>query len=99
MQLGVVFEMVEKETGGSEYIGGGIRVRMNEMTEETMSLLMARFLKQGGKIDKYYLRRDRPSKRVLVNLHGWFGGKDVREAINKAIAGQKVVTTGSAGST
>lgn len=68
------------------------------MIEEDMSVLMERFLSKGGKIDKYYLSPYRMSKQVLVNLNGWFSGKTVREAITNAFSGQKVVTTGSAGS-
>lgn len=71
---------------------------MKVMAEEEMNELMRRFLERGGKIDKYYLRRDRISRQVLVNLNGWFAGKTVREAITKAFSGQKV-TTGSAGNT
>jgi hypothetical protein len=68
------------------------------MTEEKMSSLMARFLKRGGKIDKSYLNPHKSYSHVVVNLNGWFGGKNVREAITRAISGQKVPSTGSAGS-
>jgi len=76
----------------------GKNVKMERMADEKIDVLMARFLELGGKIDKYYLRRDRMSRQVLVNLNGWFRGKNVREAITKAMMGQKGASTGSAGS-
>lgn len=65
-----------------------ISARISLMVEETVDQLVARFIKRGGKIDKYYLRSDRPSRRILVNLNGWFSGKNMREAITRAFAGQ-----------
>ncbi|MBI2009781.1 MAG: hypothetical protein HYS86_01245 [Candidatus Chisholmbacteria bacterium] len=58
------------------------------MLQETIEELLARFLKSGGKIDKYYLRRDKQTKQTLVHLNGWFSGKNIREAITKAFAGK-----------
>lgn len=68
------------------------------MIDKKTEISLAKFTKLGGKINDYYLRQDRPSRGVLVNLNGWFSGKTVNEAITKAILGQKVVTTGSAAS-
>jgi hypothetical protein len=56
------------------------------MVEESIEELVERFVKLGGKIDGYYLRRDRRSMRTLVHLNGWFSGKNVREAITRALA-------------
>ena len=77
----------------------GNNVTMEKMIDDDKNVLMGRFLELGGKIDKYYLRKDRMSKQVLVNLNGWFTGKNVQDAITKAIAGQNVVVKGSAGNT
>lgn len=66
------------------------------MTEESISLLIENFQHLGGTIDQYYLRKDRMCKQTLVNLNGWFSGKNVRDAITKAIAGQKTTSSRSA---
>jgi len=58
------------------------------MINESVEQLLAKFFKQGGKIDDYYLRNDRRSKHTLVHLNGWFSGKNIRDAITKAFAGQ-----------
>ena len=66
--------------------------------KEDIDVLVKRFKDLGGKIDDYYLGEVRYSKRVLVNLNGWFGGTSLRDAINKAIAGQKQESVKSAAS-
>jgi hypothetical protein len=42
-------------------------------------------IKKGGRIDKYYLRDWNKNKTTLVYLNGWFKGKNIREAIMKAL--------------
>jgi hypothetical protein len=69
------------------------------MVDDAPAVLLERFRKLGGKVNQYYLRQDRSSGRVLVNLNGWFGGKNLNEAINKAIISQSSTFTGSAGNT
>ncbi|OGM30143.1 hypothetical protein A2630_02910 [Candidatus Woesebacteria bacterium RIFCSPHIGHO2_01_FULL_44_10] len=50
--------------------------------------LIERFLRRGGKIDRYYLRDLTKSKRTLVYLKGWYSGTNIREAITKAFGSQ-----------
>jgi len=47
--------------------------------------LVDKFLKRGGRIDKYYLQSWNRNKKALVYLNGWFGGKNIREALIKAL--------------
>jgi len=47
--------------------------------------LIQTFLKRGGRIDKYYLRDWNRNKHATVYLGGWFGGKNIREALTKAL--------------
>jgi hypothetical protein len=42
-------------------------------------------LKKEGSIDKYYLQEWNKNKHTVVYLNGWFGGKNLREAILKAL--------------
>lgn len=48
--------------------------------------LIKDFIKQGGRIDKFYLRDANITRRSLVYLNGWFAGDNVRAAIMKAFA-------------
>jgi len=43
------------------------------------------FQKKGGRVDKYYLCNWNKNKHAVVYLKGWFGGKNIREAIMKAL--------------
>jgi len=47
---------------------------------------VGKFLKRGGRINKYYLQAWHKNKNTLVYLDGWFGGKNIREAISKALS-------------
>lgn len=47
--------------------------------------LIASLVKRGGKIDKYYLQDWNKNKSTLVYLNGWFRGKNIREALIKAL--------------
>jgi hypothetical protein len=60
-------------------------VQWNTNTNLTIPELVDHFLKRGGKIDRYYLRDWNKNKHTLVHLKGWFSGKNVREAIQKAL--------------
>jgi len=55
--------------------------------KDTTDNLIVIFLKKGGRINKYYLQEKKihPS---LVYLNGWFRGRNIREAILRAFAGQ-----------
>jgi hypothetical protein len=41
---------------------------------------------KGGKINKYYLQDWNKNKHATVYLGGWFGGKNIREALIKALS-------------
>jgi len=48
--------------------------------------MIENFLEKGGKINKNYLKN--PSKGpVLVFYKRWYRGKNIREAISRALAG------------
>lgn len=47
---------------------------------------MTAFLTKGGRIDKYYLQENNRSRHTILYLNGWFGGKNVKEALLKALA-------------
>jgi len=51
-----------------------------------MGELVSQLLEKGGRIDKYYLQERNKNKHATVYLKGWFGGKNIREAISKALA-------------
>ena len=55
-------------------------------TKSSVDELIAIFLKKGGRIDKYYLQEWNKNKHAIIYLNGWFGGKNIREAILKALA-------------
>ena len=44
------------------------------------------FEKKGGKINKYYLQEWNKNKHAVIYLNGWFAGKNMREALIKALA-------------
>jgi len=41
--------------------------------------------KKGGHVNKYYLREANKNKHALVFLKSWFAGKNIREALLKAL--------------
>lgn len=53
------------------------------MCKADLDTLVARFLKEGGKINKYYLSKSNKGPS-LVYLNGWFSGQNVSDAITKA---------------
>jgi len=57
-------------------------INTNFSLQELISIL----LKRGGRIDKYYLQEWNRNKHATVYLKGWFGGKNIREALLKALA-------------
>jgi hypothetical protein len=52
----------------------------------SLDKLIGVLLQKGGKIDKYYLQDWNKNKHAVVYLSGWFAGKNIREAILKALA-------------
>lgn len=55
-------------------------------TKSTINELLETFLKKGGHIDKYYLHDLHKGKHTVLFLKDWFGGKNIREALLKALA-------------
>jgi hypothetical protein len=46
--------------------------------------MITSLLKKGGHIDQYYLNN--LNKHAVLYLNGWFSGKNIREALLKALA-------------
>jgi len=55
--------------------------------KETIDNLIVIFFEEGGRIDKFYLQK-RKRNPSLVYLNGWFRGRNIREAILRALADQ-----------
>jgi hypothetical protein len=55
-------------------------------TKSSLSELVKIFLAKGGRVNKYYLCDWNKNKHAIVFLGGWFGGKNIREALIKALA-------------
>jgi hypothetical protein len=60
----------------------------NRGIENKFSLdkLVENLRKKGGHVNKYYLQEWNKNKHAVVFLNGWFSGKNIREAITKALA-------------
>ena len=54
-------------------------------TNSSFNQLVESFVKKGGRIDRFYLRDTNRNKRAVVHLNGWFGGKNIKEALLKAL--------------
>ena len=59
----------------------------NKNITDTTDNLIINFFEKGGRIDKFYLQNQRKGP-FLVYLNGWYGGKNIRDAISKAFADQ-----------
>jgi hypothetical protein len=55
-------------------------------TQSSVDELITTFLNKGGRIDKYYLQSWNRNRHTILYLNGWFAGKNIREAILKALA-------------
>jgi len=55
-------------------------------TNNSVKELVKKLIKKGGHIDRYYLQECNRSKPALVYLKGWFGGRNIRDAIIKALS-------------
>jgi len=55
--------------------------------KDTTDNLIATFWENGGRINKFYLQKKKRNPS-LVYLNGWFRGRNIREAILRALAGQ-----------
>lgn len=54
---------------------------------DTTDNLIDTFLEKGGRIDKFYLQKKKRNP-TLVYLNGWFRGRNIREAVLRALADQ-----------
>ena len=61
-------------------------LKSNINTNTSVDKLVETFLKRGGHVNKYYLRDLNKNKHAVVFLKNWFGGKNIREALTKALA-------------
>jgi hypothetical protein len=43
-------------------------------------------LKKGGHVNKYYLQESNKNKHAVVFLNGWFSGKNIKEALTRALS-------------
>ncbi len=57
----------------------------NIYTRFSVDELITVLLEKGGRIDKYYLRTWNKNKHTICYLNGWFAGKNIREALLKAL--------------
>jgi hypothetical protein len=48
--------------------------------------LVENVLKRGGHVNKYYLQECNKNKHAVVFLKDWFSGKNIREALTKALS-------------
>lgn len=55
-------------------------------TDPSLDKLVEKLLKRGGHVNKYYLKNLNKNKHAIVFLNGWFSGKNIREALLKALA-------------
>ncbi|MCR4264003.1 MAG: hypothetical protein NUV98_04785 [Candidatus Roizmanbacteria bacterium] len=54
--------------------------------ELSLDKLVEVFLQRGGRINDYYLKKSQKGPS-LVYFNGWFRGKNVRDAITRALVG------------
>ncbi|HCR35835.1 hypothetical protein A2130_04545 [Candidatus Woesebacteria bacterium GWC2_33_12] len=54
-------------------------------TNFSVDQLANALIKRGGRINKYYLQEWNRSKPAIVFLNVWIGGKNIREALLKAL--------------
>ena len=57
----------------------------NENTNPSLDELVETLLKRGGHVNKYYLDNSNKNKHAIVFLDRWFSGKNIREALLKAL--------------
>jgi len=57
-------------------------------TDASLDRLVEKLLENGGHVNKYYLKNLNKNKHAIVFLNRWFRGKNIREAISRALAGQ-----------
>jgi len=59
---------------------------LKSIKNSSLKELIETFLKRGGRVNKYYLSEVNQRKHTTVFLKAWFSGKNLREAILKAMA-------------
>jgi hypothetical protein len=52
----------------------------------TIPQIITLFIKKGGTVNKYYLQEWNKNKSCLVYLNGWYKGKNIKEAMIKAMS-------------
>ncbi len=55
--------------------------------KETTDSLIVNLFEKGGRINEYYLQK-RGRNPSLVYLNGWYRGRNIREAVLRALADQ-----------
>ncbi len=55
-------------------------------SDHSLEKLVEILQQKGGHVDKYYLESLNKNKHAVVFLKNWFGGKNIREALLKALA-------------
>lgn len=55
-------------------------------TQSSVDELLKIFQERGGRINRYYLGEWNKNKHTVVFLNGWFGGRNIREALTRALA-------------
>jgi len=53
--------------------------------KDTIDNLIVIFFNKGGRINEFYLQKKKRNP-TLVYLNGWFRGRNIREAISRALA-------------
>lgn len=53
--------------------------------DPALDILVKRLREKGGHVDQYYLKATNKNKHAIVFLKRWFGGKNIREALTKAL--------------
>lgn len=56
------------------------------MENETLDEVIKDFIQKGGRINSYYLTRPK-SRPTLVFYKRWYKGRNIREAIRRALSG------------
>jgi hypothetical protein len=59
---------------------------LDVIKNSSLKELIEIFVKKGGKVNKYYLSEVNQRKHTTVFLKEWFSGKNLREAIVRALS-------------
>jgi len=56
------------------------------ITKPSVDKLVESLHERGGHVNGYYLKESNKNKHAVVFLNNWIGGKNIREALTKALA-------------